>query len=190
MFFFKNGLKFVRVGYTYDRKLLCGFQSKVKGPKQSITAHAQTVVHLGISWSLIFATYNTCISCRHLLNSAALTGCPEEIGHPLFPGSGISYNWTDTVAGSSQTLPCSELRPCQEMVGVSGGMVVHKCTTQGEWLEVDFSGCGFSVTTLQLCESSQLSKQVMRVQQTQFATVCVCVCMCMGSSLASVEIGV
>ena len=68
--------------------------------------------------------------------------------------------------------------------------MVRRCTAQGEWLEVDFSGCGFSVTTLQLCESSQLSKQVMHVQQTQFAIVCVCVCMCMGSSLASVEIGV
>ena len=49
MFFFKNGLKFVRVEYTYDRNLLCGFQSKGKGPKQSITAYTQTVVHLGIS---------------------------------------------------------------------------------------------------------------------------------------------
>ena len=35
--------------------------------------------------------------------------------------------------------------------------MVRRCTAQGEWLEVDFSGCGFSVTTLQLCESSQVS---------------------------------
>ena len=108
--------------------------------------------------------------------SAVLTGCREEIGHPLFPGSGISYNWTDTVAGSSQTLLCSELKPCQEIVGVSGGMVVRRCTAQGEWLEVDFSGCGFSVSTLQLCESSQVSTSC--TANTICYTVCVCQCVC------------
>ena len=88
---------------------------------------------------------------------AAVTGCPAEIDHPLFPGSGISYNWTDTVAGSFQHFPCSGLRSCQEIAGVSGGVIVRRCSPQAEWLMVDFSGCGLSVTTLQLCAASQVN---------------------------------
>ena len=87
-------------------------------------SHAQTVVHFS----------STCIHeypATTFLISVALTGCPEEVGHPLFPRSGITYKWTDTVAGNSTTLPCSELKPCQEMVGISGGIMVHRCTTQG-----------------------------------------------------------
>ena len=88
-------------------------------------------------------------------------GCPTQNHHPLFPGSGISYNWTDTVAGSFQTLSCSGLRSCQEMAGVSGGMIVRRCSALAEWLEVDSSGCGLSVTTLQLCEASQVSRSIL-----------------------------
>ena len=91
---------------------------------------------------------------------AAVTGCPTQNHHPLFPGSGISYNWTDTAAGSSQTLSCSGLRLCQEMAGVSGGMIIRRCSALAEWLSVDFSGCGLSVTTLQLCEASQVSRSI------------------------------
>ena len=114
----------------------------------------------------------------YFLFSAALTGCPTQNHHPLFLGSGISYNWTDTAAGSYQTLSCSGLRLCQEMAGVSGGMIVRRCSAQAEWLMVDFSGCGLSVTTLHLCEVSQVNRSCTGKR------ICYCVCMCVGGGLA------
>ena len=111
---------------------------------------------------------------------AAVIGCPAEIDQPLFPGSGISYNWTDTVAGSFQHFSCSGLRLCQEITGVSGGIIVRRCSAQAEWLMVDFSGCGQSVTTLQLCEV--IISQVNRSCTGKH--ICYCVCMCVGGGLA------
>ena len=92
-------------------------------------------------------------------SSSALAGCPAQTNLPLFPGSGITYSWTDTAANDAQRVPCSELRLCQGLADVSGGMVVRRCVggdSTAEWLPVDFSGCGLSITALRLCEASQV----------------------------------
>ena len=87
--------------------------------------------------------------------------CPSEDDIPLYPGSSFTYNWMETQAGIVQTHPCPQA--CQDFLPSPQSdlslMVTRQCVEaagEGEWENVDFSGCGLSIIVLQLCEASQV----------------------------------
>lgn len=62
-------------------------------------------------------------------------------------------------AGDTQHLPCRGLEACQELATIAGGTVARDCILVdgvAEWLPVDFSGCGLSITALKVCEAIQV----------------------------------
>ena len=82
--------------------------------------------------------------------------CEAEADVPVYPGSSVTYSWSWTEGGRSQTQPCPDI--CQELIDYPSGAVVERLChgDSGQWLGTDFTACGLTITALQLCEASQV----------------------------------
>ena len=82
--------------------------------------------------------------------------CASELEVPLYPGSKIVYNWTQTEAGNLQRQTCPNI--CQDLISYPTRAVLERECRQEEsravWHDVDLAGCSLDSVTLQLCESS------------------------------------
>lgn len=79
--------------------------------------------------------------------------CLAENDIPVYPGSTITYSWPQTEAGKSERQVCPDI--CQDFIDYPlEAAVVRECLADtAEWQDTDITGCGFSVTALQLCEA-------------------------------------
>ena len=101
-------------------------------------------------------------SCECVLgfmgNRCEIANCLTELEVPVYPGSSIVYNWTQTEAGNSQAQQCPDT--CQDFINYpTGATVVRECrrTEDGaEWQDANTTGCGFDAMALQLCEATQV----------------------------------
>ena len=84
--------------------------------------------------------------------------CATELSVPLYLGSSITYNWTQTKAGSNQTQTCPDI--CRDFFTYpTGAAVVRECRhteKNAEWQDADISRCGIDEIVLQLCLASQV----------------------------------
>ena len=92
--------------------------------------------------------------------------CEAEADVPVYPGSSVTYSWSWTEGGRSQTQPCPDI--CQELIDYpSGAVVERRCHgDSGQWLDTDFTACGLTITALQLCEASQVGLIIIMIQGT------------------------
>ena len=86
--------------------------------------------------------------------------CATELNVPLYQGSSITYNWTQTKAGNKQTQRCPDI--CQDFFTYpTGAAVVRECRhteINAEWRDADISRCGIDELVLQLCLASQVKE--------------------------------
>jgi hypothetical protein len=82
--------------------------------------------------------------------------CEAEADVPVYPGSSVTYSWSWTEGGRTQTRPCPDI--CRELIDYPSGAVVERLCHRdsGQWLDTDFTACGLTATALQLCEASQV----------------------------------
>lgn len=79
--------------------------------------------------------------------------CLADDDVPVYVGSRITYSWPQIEAGNSKRQVCPDV--CQDFIDYPlGAAVVRECLADtAEWQDTDVTGCGFSVTALQLCEA-------------------------------------
>ena len=80
--------------------------------------------------------------------------CASELEVPLYPGSKIVYNWTQTETGSLERQTCPNT--CQDLISYPTGAVLERECRQKEsravWQAVDLTGCDTNNVALRLCE--------------------------------------
>ena len=84
--------------------------------------------------------------------------CASEVEVPLYPGSKIVYNWTETEAGNLQRQACPDT--CQDLISYpTGAMLERECRQEKSiaiWQDVNIDMC-ISLSALQLCEKLKVS---------------------------------
>ena len=84
--------------------------------------------------------------------------CATELEVPIYPGSLMLYNWTQTEAGNYQKQQCPDI--CKEYISYSHGTVLErKCKLNGNiaiWQNIKLTTCGIDTVTLKLCETTKV----------------------------------
>ena len=81
--------------------------------------------------------------------------CPSQ-SVPLIPGSNITVNWRETEISVLAAEPC----PCQSLIKKYGTTITRRCggsySQGGLWESMDYSRCGLTSRTIELCEALQV----------------------------------
>ena len=123
-------------------------------PAEAIIADLESAV----SYSIEVAALNSVgigeYSSALIILTLAPHICASEVEMPLYPGSKIVYNWTETEAGNIQRQACPDT--CQDLISYpTGAMLERECRqeeSRAVWQAVDLTGCDTNNAALKLCE--------------------------------------